>query len=440
MSQPLYEQDDAVAADVRAMALPLRAESDLDPLVERIGDARFVLIGEASHGTSEYYQWRATLTRRLIVERGFSLVGVEGDWPDCYRVDQWVKGREAPHDSARDVLGRFERWPTWMWANEEVAEFVAWLREYNEGRERKVGFYGLDVYSLWESMREVTAYIADHEPEALEAAYEAFRCFEPYDEDPQQYAWATRMVPASCEDEVVALLQKLSTRWAHDGEGDDDEARFVAWLNAQIVADAERYYRTMIRADAESWNIRDTHMADTLDRLVEFHGLGTKAIAWEHNTHVGDARATSMAARGMVNVGQLVRERHARDGVILAGFGGYRGSVIAAEFWGAPTRVMPVPAAQPDSHEGLLHASVGDDRLFVFPAAQSLPWFKLPWGHRAIGVVYDPARERMGNYEPTLIGRRYDAFLYLDHTEALHPLHLAAAGSASEPETYPWGR
>jgi erythromycin esterase-like protein len=429
----------ATIADIRELAAPLESERDLDLLLDRIGDARYVLIGEASHGTSEFYQWRALLTRRLIAERGFSFVGVEGDWPDCYRVDRWVKGREAQHDSAREVLGRFERWPTWMWANEEVAEFITWVREHNEEHGAKVGFYGLDVYSLWESMREVIAYVGVHQPDALEAAYRAFACFEPYDEDPHQYAWATRMVPESCEDEVVELLSQLRKAAPHD-ESDDDEARFVALLNAEIVADAERYYRTMIRADADSWNIRDTHMADTLDRLVQFHGAGTKAVVWAHNTHVGDARATSMAARGMVNIGQLARERHGTDGVVLAGFGSYDGSVVAAEFWGAPTRIMTVPPAQPLSHESVVHTAVGRDRLFVFSVAYRPGWFRLPLGHRAIGVVYDPRRERMGNYEPTLIGNRYDAFLYLDHTAALHPLHVVAAVSTAEAETYPWGR
>jgi erythromycin esterase-like protein len=429
----------ATIAEVRELAAPLNNERDLDLLLERIGDARYVLIGEASHGTSEFYRWRADLTRRLIGERGFSFVGVEGDWPDCYRVDRWVKGREAHEDSAREVLGRFERWPTWMWANEEVAEFCTWLREHNEQSGANVGFYGLDVYSLWESMREVIAYVALHEPDALESAYRALECFEPYEGDPQQYAWATRMVPESCEDEVVELLSQLRKVGPADG-ADDEEARFVGLLNAQIVADAERYYRTMVRADADSWNIRDTHMVDTLDQLVHFHGPTAKAVVWAHNTHVGDARATSMAARGMVNIGQLVRERHGTDGVVLIGFGSYDGSVVAAEYWGAPTRIMAVPPARPQSHEAVVHDAVEGDRLFVFSVAYRPGWFRLPLGHRAIGVVYDPTRERMGNYEPTLIGNRYDAFLHVDHTEALHPLHVVVPVSAAEPETFPWGR
>jgi erythromycin esterase-like protein len=431
-TQPVTE-----AADVRELALPLQCEADLAPLLRHIGDARHVLIGEASHGTSEFHQWRASLTRRLITEGDFSFIGVEGDWPDCLRIDRWVKGADARERGPRDVLRRFERWPAWMWANDEVAEFVDWLRDHNDAQERKVGFYGLDVYSLWESMGAVMAYLAEHRPDALEAAYRAFRCFEPYDEDPHQYAWATRMVPASCEEDVVDLLTELR-RSAPSGTGDD--ADLDARMNAEIVLDAERYYRTMIRADVESWNIRDTHMVDTMDRLLEWYGPGSKSVTWAHNTHVGDARVTSMAAQGMVNVGQLVRERHGSEGVGLVGFGTYTGSVVAGGYWGAPTRVMPTPAARSGSHEALLHDTVSDDHLFVFPAGRRSPWLRAGRGHRAIGVVYDPAREHAGNYEPTLIGRRYDAFLYLDETRALHPIQPATTRVAGEEETYPWGR
>lgn len=208
----ISEPYEAEVADVRRLAMPLQRAGDLDPVLERVGPARHVLIGEASHGTSEFYEWRAALTRRLITELGFSFVGVEGDWPDCYRIDRWVKGADDEGGSAQDVLARFERWPTWMWANEEVARFITWLREYNDGRARKVGFYGLDVYSLYESMYEVLGYVAAHEPQALGAAYRAFRCFEPYGEDPQEYAWSTRMVPGSCEDAVVELLTELRRR------------------------------------------------------------------------------------------------------------------------------------------------------------------------------------------------------------------------------------
>ena len=418
------------------LASPLSHPGDLDPLLERIGEARVVLIGEASHGTSEYYRWRAELTKRLITERDFSFVAVEGDWPDCFAVNRWVKGRTGLERTATEVLTTYERWPTWMWANEETAEFLEWLRDHNRRTGTLAGFYGLDVYSLWESLERVCGYLGEHQPESLELAVQAFRCFEPYDEDPQRYAWATRMVPSSCETEVVELMREVHrTRRVFDG---DPEAELDAVQNAEVLTGAESYYRAMVRADGESWNVRDCHMADTLDRLLDHHGRDAKAIVWEHNTHIGDARATDMAAAGMVNVGQLVRERHGRDGVVLVGLGGYRGSVIAGESWGAPGRRMPVPPAPPGTHEDLLHEAVDGPSLLVFPEVRSGPWLGQRRGHRAIGVVYHPDRDRFGNWVPTVMGRRYDAFLYFDQTEALHPLHRELPAQPAERDTYPW--
>ena len=424
--------------DVRDLAVPLRTADSLDPVLERVGDARVVLLGEASHGTHEYYAWRAALTRRLIAEREFGFVAVEGDWPECYEVNRCVRHRPGAPTSPRDVLNRFDRWPTWMWANEEVVAFTDWLRDHNGARppERRVGFYGLDVYSLWSSLHEVLDYLREHEPGHVEQALEAFRCFEPFREDPQGYALATRFAPASCEPAVVELLGRLCQQRAAEVDGDDPEARFSAEQNAAVVAGAERYYRAMLEGSARSWNVRDVHMADTLDRLLEF--TGGKAVAWEHNTHVGDARATDMAAAGMVNLGQLARERHGRDDVVIVGFGGYRGGVIAAERWGAPMQRMPVPPARTDSVEALLHERVGTDTLLVFPdPAARGGWLQDRLLHRAIGVVYAPARERFGNYVPTVLGERYDAFLHFEDTRPLQPLHLEPA-AAGEEQTWPW--
>lgn len=421
--------------EIATLAMPLTEPAELDALLDRVGDARFVLLGEASHGTSEYYCWRAEVTRRLITERGFSFVAVEGDWPDCFALNRWVKGRSDQQRPARDVLAGFQRWPTWMWANEEVAAFLDWLRDHNLRTGRSVGFYGLDVYSLWESLRRVLDLLGDRQPAALQAAAAALRCFEPYDEDPQRYAWATRLVPTSCEDEVVELLIELHRApLVVDG---DPEAELDALQNADVLAGAERYYRTMVRADGESWNVRDCHMADTLDRLVRHHGPSAKAVVWEHNTHVGDARATDMAAAGMLNVGQVVRERHGAEGVVLVGFGGHHGSVIAADAWGAPLRSMPVPPAPTGSHEALLHAVAPAPALLVFGERRDGPWLSTRRGHRAIGVVYHPERDR-GNWVPTTMGRRYDAFLSFAETGALHPLHPEAPRPRAEQETYPW--
>jgi erythromycin esterase-like protein len=428
-----------LVADVRALARPLIGDDDLDPLIQRIGGARFVLLGEASHGTSEYYTWRARISQRLIQEKGFSFIAVEGDWPDCYRVNRYVKGAPASGASAYEVLHAFNRWPTWMWANEEVVELVEWLRSRNDrvGEASNVGFYGLDVYSLWDSLRAVIEYLERSDPDAVRVAWQAFRCFEPYAEDPQQYAWATRLVPESCEDEVVSLLAALC-RSAPAYRDQSRAGHFNAEQNALVVRNAERYYRTMVRGGSASWNLRDQHMFATLERLVQHHGSGAKAIVWEHNTHIGDARATDMPRTGMFNVGQLARERRAGEGVVLVGFGSHHGSVIAAAQWEAPMERMPVPPAREESWEDVLHRAGAANQLLILSGVVPHRFLETR-GHRAIGVVYDPAYEAFGNYVTTVLPRRYDAFLYLDETEAVHPLHLVPQAALEPPETVPSG-
>jgi erythromycin esterase len=421
--------------EIRRLARPLGGTDDLDLLVDRVGDARFVLIGEASHGTSDFYRWRADLSRRLLEEKGFSFVAVEGDWPDCYQVNRWVKDRHSDDESPEAVLKQFHRWPTWMWANEEVAEFVGWLRDHNRRTGAEVGFYGLDVYSLWESLSRIIEYLHRARPDALEAATRAFGCFEPYDEDPQAYAWATRMVPTDCEDEVVDLLLEVTKV---ESDAIDVDAEFDARQNAEVVAGAERYYRAMVQANNESWNVRDLHMADTLDRLMKHHGDEAKAIVWEHNTHVGDARGTDMSQAGMVNVGQVARERHGDANVVLVGFGTHHGEVIAAGAWGDPMEVLEVPPAPAETHEDLMHENAPQRSLLVFPESRGGPWLSARRGHRAIGVVYQPDLDRRRNWVPTIMGRRYDAFIYIDGTKALRPLHTLVSADAT-PETYPWG-
>jgi erythromycin esterase-like protein len=428
--------------DVRDLARPLRDAADLDPLLQRIGSARVVLLGEASHGTHEYYAWRTAITRRLVEERGFSFVAVEGDWPDCQRVHCAVTLASAG-DDPRTVLRGYERWPTWMWANEEVADLARWMRAWNAARgpDERVGFHGLDVYSLWDSLRAILEYLQEHEPEHVAAAREAVRCFEPYAEDPQAYAYATRLVPTSCEDPVVAVLRALREAPAEE-RGSDPNAAFAAEQNAHVAAGAEAYYRAMIRGGPESWNVRDRHMDETLARLLEHYdrrpGGAARAVVWEHNTHVGDARFTDMRDAGMVNVGQLARERYGEDDVVLVGFGSHHGSVVAGDSWGAPMERMPLPPARPGSLEALLHDAVpGASALFVFPPAQP-GWLTEERPHRAVGVVYHPGAERWGNYVPTVLGRRYDAFCWFDETRALTPL-TGTHPRGGELETYPHG-
>ena len=438
---------DALAERVQRVSRPLESARDLDPLLAQIGDARFVLLGEASHGTSEYYTWRAELSKRLIREKGFSFIGVEGDWPDCYRVNRYAKGYNDSGHSAEEVLHAYERWPTWMWANREVVGLVEWLREHNHSlpEEQQVGFYGLDVYSLWESMSAVVEYLERIDPEAARAARRAYSCFDPYYDDVQEYARATALVPTSCEDEAISMLGALRAK-AQMYREDGRDAYFNAEQNALVARDAERYYRTMVRGGPTSWNVRDHHMVDTLDRLMQHHGRGAKAIIWEHNTHVGDARFTDMRRAGMVNVGQLVREGHGehpdeRDGVVLIGFGSHRGTVIAGDEWGAPMRRMRVPKGRPGSWEDLLHHVGARDQLLLFDGSDDsgIEGLDRPIEHRAIGVVYDPRAERWGNYVPTIVPRRYDSFLFIDETKALDPLHMPVHVGGDEPETYPSG-
>jgi len=421
--------------DVRSLARPLGSAADLDPLLEQVGDAQLVLVGEASHGTQEFYAWRDQLTRRLVAEQGFSFVAVEGDWPDCRRLHRWVVG-EDPADLEAALRG-YDRWPTWMWANTAVREAARWLRQHNEDQPpgRRVGFHGLDVYSLQRSMREVVAWLRAHEPDLVDAAVSAYGCFDPFGRDPFDYAAATRWVPETCEDQVVDVLRLLCERRA---ETDGD--RFAAEQNAAVVAGAERYYRAAVRGGAESWNARDVHMADTLDRLLEHQGPGAKGVVWAHNTHVGDARATDMAENGMTNLGQLARERHADDGVVLVGMAAHRGEVVAGRAWGAPSQRVRVPAAREGSLEDLLHQALPDQpALLVHPPAYDQPrWLRTSTDHRAIGVVYDPARERWGNYVPSTVGDRYDALMWFGETTALTPLREEPGGDP-EPATAPWG-
>jgi erythromycin esterase len=437
---PGVETVTEAAARLRAIARPLASPTDLDPLMERIGKARFVLLGEASHGTHEFYEWRAQISERLIREKGFSFVAVEGDWPDAYRLDRYVKGRMGAGKSAHEVLLRLSRWPTWMWANQEVMRFGERLRALasETDEEKKVGFYGLDVYSLWSSMVAVIAYLEQADPEAARAAKRAYECFAPYGQDERAYARATVLVPHDCQDEVVRVLSTLvdkAPRHAHDS---GREARFDAEQNARVAKNAEHYYRTMIGGGAASWNIRDAHMMETLDHLMELHGPDAKAIVWAHNTHVGDARFTDMIDQGEYNLGELVRERHGEDETVLVGFSTHRGSVIAGRAWDAPYERMRVPPAREGSLEDAIHRGWGQDGLFVLADGAEHEVLQEDRGQRAIGVVYQPEYERLGNYVPTNVVRRYDVLLHLEETHALSPLHPERP-AALVPETYPSG-
>jgi erythromycin esterase-like protein len=433
--------ESSLLREIDALAHPLRAVDDLDALIASIGDSRYVLLGEATHGTSEFYRWRDEISRRLIVEKGFSFIAVEGDWPDCYAVNRYVKGIDG--ESAEEVLHAFSRWPTWMWANREIVELAEWMHSHNRllPSGRQAGFYGLDVYSLWESMHSVLDYLERMDPELARHARRAYACFEPYEEDAQEYARATVLVPTSCEDEAVRILSRLRSR-ASEFRDDGPDAYFNAEQNALVARNAELYYRTMVRGGAASWNVRDNHMVETLNRLMTHHGPNAKAIVWEHNTHIGDARFTDMARSGMVNVGQLVRQEHEHEGVCLIGFGTHHGTVIAGREWGAPMQRMEVPEARAGSYENAMNDAGIGDALFLFPKGDAPETERLREvrGHRAIGVVYNPSTEHWGNYAPTILPGRYDAFLYLEETSALDPLHMRVLRDGEVPETYPTGQ
>lgn len=413
---------------------------DLNPLLDYIGDAKYVLLGEASHGTHEYYTWRAKITQRLVREKGFSFVGVEGDWPDCYRLNRFAKGYLDSEKDIYDIMKEFKRWPTWMWANWETAAFIDWLKTFNKdlSADKRIGFYGLDVYSFRESMNAIIQYLSKNDPKTLVVAKKAMECFEPYGKDEgQYYARASSFVPELCEKEILQMLTEITKNVVNYNS--DVENVLSTEQNAFIARNAEKYYRAMIRRGSASWNIRDEHMVSTIQRLMKFHGKGAKIIVWEHNTHIGDARATNMASEGMVNVGQLLREQHQHEGVVAVGFGSYKGSVIAGREWGDSMRKIKVPEAAVGSWEQAFHmASNGQNKLLMMNKIREEKSISSPIGHRAIGVVYNPEHERFGNYVPTILPKRYDAFIFLDQTNALHPIQIQPEGNQI-PETYPFG-
>jgi len=412
---------------------PLKSKNDLDPLLDRIGDAQYVLLGEASHGTHEYYTWRAQISKRLIEEKGFSFIAVEGDWPDCFEINKWLKNGD--NREIQEVLQEFKRWPTWMWANWEIAAFANWLKDHNlRQAENKIGFYGLDVYSLWESMEIIVNYLEKEDPETARLAREAMNCFEPYKEDDSYGSLFSRSKPG-CQEEVIRLLKEVRQR-SHNYDG-ELEADLNAEMNSLVMTNAEKYYKAMSDFGSHSWNVRDQHMMETLNKLMDYHGDDAKVIVWEHNTHIGDARATDMARAGLLNLGQLVREEKGYNNTLLAGFGTYEGSVIAGSYWGAPMQEMIVPPAREGSFEHKLHEISTNDKLMLFDEHPKITnAFSKKLGHRAIGVVYNPEKES-GNYVPSEMVERYDAFLYIDKTQGLHPLKFKPEKELT-PETFPF--
>lgn len=407
---------------IKKHALPYENSKDLTPIIDAIGDAKIVLLGEASHGTSEFYTVRAELSKRLIEEKGFTLIAVEGDWPSCQKVNKFIKGFDSEGNDIHDVLKAFNRWPSWMWANGEIAEFVLWLKRHNQQLEKqKIGFYGIDVYSLWESLDELITYLTETNPEGrdLALAKKAFSCFEPFNRHPETYAMASLNITQACVDEVSTLL--TSIRSHEDNYKTEQEADLNLKINALVARNAEEYYRAMVRNDGLSWNVRDEHMVEAINEIMDYHGKNAKIIVWEHNTHIGDASYTDMASEGMINVGEVLRKQNKKGHVYAVGFGTHSGTVIAAEEWGIPFERTNVPPAMKNSWEHALHNTGAHNKLLIFNG-ENRHLFNDWIGHRAIGVVYNPEDEAYGNYVPSKMGSRYDAFIFIDETKALSPL------------------
>lgn len=444
-----------VVRAVESVMQPLAGDArDYDALLELVGDAHFVLIGEASHGTHEFYAERAAITRRLIVEKGFAAVCIEGDWPDTYRVTRHVRG-ESDDLTAEAALEGFVRFPTWMWRNVVVRDFVAWLRGFNDDhRDARIGFFGLDLYSLFGSIQSVLEYLDRVDPEAAKRARYRYGCFEHFGDDSHAYGYAaSTSIADPCEDEAVRQLVDMraqaTTYASRDGVQAVDEF-FSAEQNARLVRNAEHYYRSMYRGRASSWNLRDRHMAETLDAVAS-HLQGTgrqpRVVVWAHNSHLGDARYTDMRRRKELNLGQLARERYGEEDVRLIGFSTNVGTVTAAHDWDEPGRQMRVRPALPESYE----------RVFADVAVSSgVPRFLLTLRHdsvasralasarlqRAIGVIYRPETERLSHYYDVELPRQFDAMIHIDETSALRGLEPGEhweRGVQEVPETFPSG-
>lgn len=438
----------SVEESVREAAFPLTgAANDYDPLLDVIGDAQFVLLGEASHGTHEFYRERAQISKRLIEEKNFTAIAVEADWPDAYRVNRYVRGR-SQHASALEALNGFKRFPTWMWRNADVLDFIGWLKTHNEtvsSARSQVGFYGLDLYSLYSSMQAVIGHLDKVDPEAARQARARYACFDHFGKDSQAYGMAASH-GESCADEVVKQLTDLQRRASEylrrDGRLAADEF-FYAEQNARLAKNAEEYYRAMFRGRVSTWNLRDTHMVETLEALVthlEKHGQQPKVILWAHNSHLGDARATQMGERGELNVGQLVREAHDRDAVLI-GFSTHSGTVTAASDWDGPAERKRVRPALRGSYEALFH-EIGFARFFLNlrDRTEASELLNEPRLERAIGVIYRPETERLSHYFHAWLADQFDAILHFDRTRAVEPLERTAQWQSGEaPETFPSG-
>lgn len=413
-------------------AVPLSSEKNYSSLLDKIGDSRFVLIGEATHGTQEFYQARIEITQQLIEKKNFMAVAIEGDWPDAYRIHRYIQGA-GNEGGWKKALDDFKRFPTWMWRNTTLPPFLKWLRNYNDqlvSPSKKIGFYGLDLYSLYSSMQAVINYLSQVDPDAADRARMRYACFDHLKLDPQNYGYLTSMgVKKPCIKEAIEQLIELQHHafkyLQHDGIASADEF-FYATQNARLVKNAEKYYRAMFEGHVLSWNVRDQHMTETLDVLEDhlenrFH-TPAKIIVWAHNSHVGDARATEANERGEVNIGQLVREHHDED-TFLLGFSTYQGTVTAASDWDAPSECKLVNPGLVGSYEEIFHRVKHDNFLLDLRSSKNLEhYLQIPRLQRAIGVIYRPETERESHYFFTRLPYQFDCIIHFDHTTAVQPI------------------
>ena len=435
---------------IRAAAIKLPSITDhtFGSYFDSFGDCKVILLGDCSHGTSEFYSARAEITKRLIEHHGFNIIACEADWPDAEAVDRYIRQRPGLQARIRPQEAPFKRFPTWMWRNKETQALVEWLRDRNAKLpyERRAGFYGLDLYSLGASLRAVIEYLDRVDPKKADVARRRYGCLEPWVDEPSEYGLANlRGELADCEGKVIRMLQDLLTkRLDYSAVKGDGEEFHSAEQNARLVADAEAYYKSMYYSDRTSWNLRDTHMFETLKRLLDFKPKNSKAVVWAHNSHVGDARFTSMGwSRGEINIGQLCRQEFGKAAAIL-GCGTHTGTVAAAHNWDDDLRIMPVNPSRTDSYERLAH-DAGINRFILDlregscdgELREALMQKRL---ERFIGVIYRPATERYSHYSHAVLPEQFDAYVWFDETKAVQPLEVLQPKTAlGANETYPFG-
>ncbi len=421
-------RSDGLLQTLRAVSLPLRQADHLDPLLNAAGSARLVLLGEASHGSREFYSWRDLLSRRLIRQGGMSFIGIEADWVSLIPLDRYVRHLPAAPASAREALTGIDRWPRWLWANTDLEALAEWLHAFNRDRpaRRRVGLHGIDLYAIWESLDAVQAFYRSRLPARAARVEEAYRPLQRFQGRHRAYADHVRRRPNSAASGAAWVARDLAVRYRNAMPA-HREALLEVLQHARVVESGERYLRTLARPGPQSWNVRAGHFERSVARLLDHYGPGSRAIVWAHNTHIGDARATDMVTAGEVNLGQLARERYGRDTVFAVGFATATGTVLAARAWEGPSQTMTVPWPRQDSLEAALLAAGDGDRILLLdriPPGHALRRLLLP--HRAIGVVFRPEEERWANYVPTRLAQRYDALVFIPHTQALEPLPYAA--------------